>query len=136
MVRGAVYCFATAFSTWPFTVISFTTPAAIVVPMSRNAKRPSSGKSLNVSMHKRPQRCYLDDRGVTGLYRLWLFLGRLTGPWVDLCHYLRNCGSDLRSVRVEHGSVTGSDSGRVEDNYDLRPKRLCNRRWIGRRSQY
>ena len=45
----AVYAFATAFSTWPLTVISRTMPAATVLPMSRKANLPSSGNSLNVS---------------------------------------------------------------------------------------
>jgi hypothetical protein len=62
---------------------------------------------------------HLDNGGVTGLDELGAVLNRLTGTAVNLLKELLELASNVGSVAVQDGCVTGTDLARVVEDDDL-----------------
>lgn len=73
---------------------------------------------------------HLDDSGITGLDELGVGLNALTSTAVDLLKELRELASNVGSVAVEDGGVTGTDLARVVENDNLSVERLGTKRRV------
>ena len=110
-------------------MISFTTPAATVVPMSRMAKRPNSGKSRYVST----------EIGCSGSMRTQaaspvlrkLGCSSVTWPVRGSIFFSSsmNLHCDLSGVVVQNWCVTCGDGGWVVDDDDLADEFFGNCWW-------
>merc|ERR1712230_192116 len=94
------------------------TPTATVCLMSRTAKRPSGGDSVNGNAH-RLGRNHLDDGSVTRLDVLRRGFNGLARATVDLLEELAELAGNVGSVAVQDWSVTSTDLARVVQDDDL-----------------
>jgi hypothetical protein len=88
---------------------------------SETTKRGVLGESLNA--HGLGGN-HLDDGSITRLDELGAVLSRLAGTAIDLLEELRELASDVGSVAIKDGSVTGTNLTRVVEDNDLGVERL------------